>query len=119
VPKTPLEGDIQKTILSALRKHHRVAWVGRFNSGAYRTEYKGKSGFYKFQYMPKGLSMCDLAGMLTDGRFFGLEVKRPGWKGPSDEREESQAAFLDLVVKHGGVASFVTCLDDALDAIGE
>lgn len=119
VPKTPLEGDIQASVLSALRKHPRVAWVGRFNSGAYRTEYKGKKGFYKFNYMPKGLSMCDLAGMLTDGRFFGLEVKRPGWKGPGDEREECQAAFLDLVVKHGGVGRFITCLDEALEAIGE
>lgn len=119
VPKTPLEGDIQSSVLSALRKHPGVAWVGRFNSGAYRTEYKGKKGFYKFNYMPKGLSMCDLAGMLKDGRFFGFEVKRPGWRGPSDEREQCQAAFLDLVVKHGGIGRFITCLDEALNAIGE
>lgn len=40
--------------------------------------------------------------------------KRPGWKRPSGEREEKQAAFLAEVRKRGGVAAFVTGVDDVV-----
>jgi hypothetical protein len=47
-----------------------------------------------------------------DGRFTAIEAKRGGWRGPSTQREHAQAAFIDLVKRCGGVAGFVTCLDD-------
>lgn len=48
----------------------------------------------------------------SDGRFTAIEAKRAGWRGPTDERERAQKAFIDLVRSRGGIAGFVTNLDD-------
>jgi hypothetical protein len=47
-----------------------------------------------------------------DGRFTAIEAKRGGWTKPTDDRERAQAAFIDLVRRCGGVAGFVTSLED-------
>lgn len=117
-PAAPLEQDVLSATFRTLLKLPQIAWVGRFNSGAMQTQYKGKKGFYRFNTLPKGLSMSDLAGQLRDGRFFALECKRPGWKKPSDDREQAQAAFLARVNENGGIGRFFTSVEEALDAVG-
>lgn len=42
------------------------------------------------------------------GQFTALETKHAGWKYSGDERETAQAAFIQLVVSHGGRAAFTT-----------
>ena len=113
----PLESEVQAAIHGALMKHPAIAWVARINSGAMRTEYKGKRGFYWFNRMPRGLAMSDLIGQKKTGQFFALEVKRLSWNRISDEREECQNAFLTLVRSTGGLGGFVRSVDEALYAL--
>lgn len=58
------------------------------------------------------LKSSDLIGIMPDGRFIAIEVKAPGWRGPRTERERAQKAFIDLVRRQGGVAGFVTSIEE-------
>ena len=45
----------------------------------------------------------------TIGQFMSIEEKRPGWVfNPNDKHEEAQAAWLTLVARLGGFATFST-----------
>jgi hypothetical protein len=55
---------------------------------------------------------------MKDGRFLAVEVKDGRWKRPKDERERAQARFIALILKHGGVAGFITCMGDLETLIG-
>jgi len=44
----------------------------------------------------------------TVGIFTAIEVKAPGWRAPSNPREEAQARFIALVEKLGGFGQFAT-----------
>lgn len=56
---------------------------------------------------------ADLIGIGPDGRFWALECKAPGWRlTPGDKRGQAQLTFLNLVKSRGGVAAFVTCVED-------
>lgn len=46
------------------------------------------------------------------GRFVSIEVKRPGWKRPSGERELAQERWILAVRKAGGIAGFATSVSD-------
>ena len=50
----------------------------------------------------------DLIGITSNGRFIALEVKAPGWRLPQNEREQAQERFIMAVRACGGVASFIT-----------
>ncbi|MFZ4539680.1 VRR-NUC domain-containing protein [Propionivibrio sp.] len=78
-------------VLKVLKNHPKVAFVERQNTGVAKV---GKS-FIKFGW--RGCS--DLIGMLKDGRWLAVEVKAP--KG---RVRPEQAAFLETVLKAGGVA---------------
>lgn len=96
----PLERDVQAAILQLLHHHPKVAFAGRFNRGAVRTERKGKDGkvrrgYYQMNTIP---GFSDIHGMLKGGRAFYIEVKRRGER-PTLE----QSSFLELVVAHGGL----------------
>lgn len=112
----PLERDVQAAILQLLARHPKVAFAGRFNRGAVRTEHKGKDGnvkrgYYQMNSIP---GFSDIHGMLKGGRALYIEVKRRGEK-PTDE----QATFLAQVGAHGGfgmVADDAQQVADALEA---
>ena len=53
----------------------------------------------------------DMVGQ-TIGQFVALEIKKPGWRGPNNERERAQERFLLLVDGAGGLAEFVSDLSD-------
>lgn len=108
LPK-PHEAEIQKQVMQYLWAIG--AFAIRINSGAFAGEHNGKRRFVRFNSEP---GTSDILAILPNGRFAAFEVKRPGWKRPSGEREEKQAAFLAEVRKRGGVAAFVTGVDDVV-----
>jgi hypothetical protein len=93
-PKT-LERDVLKAVLFYLRRHRKVAWVGRINSGAARNE---NGQFLRFHTIP---GCSDIIGQMRSGHFLAIEVKRPGEK-PTPE----QMIFLDMVLQHSGCAGW-------------
>jgi hypothetical protein len=112
-PHKPLERDIQRAIIEALRLHPRVLKVVRFNSGG--SMHRGANG-KDYLVMFSSEPVPDLFVLLRGG-FAWLEVKRPGWSRPTDLREERQAAFLAAVREAGGIGQFVRSVDEAIAAI--
>src|SRR5689334_11919065 len=95
----PLENTIQKAILDYLR--YRGHLGVRFNNIPV-TDPKGR----KIPVRQPGVS--DVLGCQKGtGRFFALEVKRPGKKA-----SEAQAAFLASVVAAGGIGSVVASVEE-------
>lgn len=97
----PLESERQASIVRYLKLEKRVRFFIRINGG-------GQSigqcfvWFYKLfigNLELKGKGVPDIIGQLRDGRFFALEVKRPG-ELPTNE----QAEFLRMVTECGGVS---------------
>lgn len=108
-----LESDLQDQILDYLALEQakgRVAWFCRMNSGAI------KSGLRYIRYYvlhllglpPSAKGKADIEGMLAGGKYFALEVKRPGEK-PTPE----QVHFLSAVRLNGGIAAVVFSYADA------
>ncbi len=85
------EAAILAAVLKAIRLHPQVAWIERMNTGAHKTDDR----FIRYGF--RGCS--DIIGQLKDGRFLAVECKAPCGK-----LSEDQAAFLEQVRKHGGVA---------------
>lgn len=54
----------------------------------------------------------DLIGLTPSGRFLAVETKREGWRWRGTDREVGQRNFMDMVIRHGGVATFATCWED-------
>lgn len=103
-----LEGDVQRDVLKLLRRHPRVAWAHRFNSRVFDVQDKrSKTGMRPMRAAFKGCS--DILGQLKDGRLLAIECKSTTGK-PTDE----QAAFLDVVNRHGGVGFIARRTDDVL-----
>jgi len=49
--------------------------------------------------------------------FTAVEVKKEGWRAPTDDREKAQERFINLVKKSGGLSTFATsvkCVSDLL-----
>ena len=116
----PLNVDhVIREVGELLAVHPAVAFAARQNSGG--ASYEAKSGkyaplmFYRILTHPKNeLTIVDFWGFMKDGRMLALEAKRRDWKGPKEEREFKQAAFLMLVRNCGGIADFVRGTDEAL-----
>jgi len=106
-PRDPLvlsEAQIQKTILAYLRVHPSVAWVARFNSGAFIESYGGHERYIQ----ANSLKGCpDIMGMLKGGRYFGIEVK-----GPKGRVTQDQDNFILRVLEGGGYAGVARSIDD-------
>jgi hypothetical protein len=66
------ESVLQKAIIDYLNKIGIIAW--RNNTGAFKLSHGGKSRFVRF-----GLpGAADIFGVLKDGRFIAIEIKRKG-----------------------------------------
>ena len=114
----PLERDVQKTIIAGLRLHPDVGLVERVNSGtAVEQNADGSKRYIDFHHVypvaghPR-MRPSDLHVTLRGGRRLAIEVKRPGWKKPTDEREREQAAYLNHIQALGGYGIFATCWED-------
>lgn len=99
-PSKRYEADVLRDILSALRKHPRVARVERRQSGVFRDGERwigvGRRGD------------PDITGILKGGRAFAIEVKRPG-----EEPNELQARRLEEIKAAGGVAGCAHSVEEA------
>jgi len=103
-PIDPLESERQAGIVNYLSVEKRVKFFIRINGGG-RFMKGSFVWFYKLwvgRREQKGRGIPDIVGMLRDGRFFALEVKRPD-ENPTPE----QAEFLSLVADAGGVSGVV------------
>lgn len=129
------EGDVQKDILSLLKRHPKVAIYERHNSGALpdrtgrmvrfnRVTVRGAHGGVK-------ALISDITGTLKNGMGFAIEVKEPNWKRPDFDalmhkdgllserelRELGQCAYLCAVRKAGGIGIFATDVSQVIDAL--
>lgn len=104
----PSEQDLLGEIVALLRLEQtkgRVAWFARCNGGGMRDRTGRFLRFYQLylpKATPKSKGMADLHGMLPGGRYFALEVKKPG-----ETTTAEQDQFLDRVKECGGIASVV------------
>jgi hypothetical protein len=112
----PLEKEVLRSIGELLAVHPAVLFALRMNSGA--ASYEAASGkfapvwFHVWVRSPQRCRMSDFFGATVDHRMLALEVKRPGWTKPTDERERQQAAFLETIRGAGGIGAFVTSSDE-------
>lgn len=99
----PTEQDILRAILDYLiRIKHIYCW--RNNSGAMVKD----DHFVRFGKV----GSADILGVLPDGKFLAIEVKRPGGK-----TTPAQDDFLALVRKNGGVAIVAHGVEDVILAL--
>lgn len=110
------EGDVMRAVFDLLRRHRRVAWFMRLNSGAV-SDGDRYTTFYRL-YLPgrpgisKGAS--DYLGQLTDGRLFLVEVKRPGVTRGTVEQE----MLIGACQAQGGVARVCQSVEDVIALLG-
>lgn len=64
----------------------------------------------KYIPMPR-TGISDLLGLDKNGKFFAIEVKRPG-----EPRPDHQERFLQEVRSHGCVGIFATSIEDVMGA---
>ena len=117
----PLESEVQAAIIDGLRHHPMVGLVERVNSGA-AMEYASDGSKRIIQFVviyAHGLASPDVHCTLKpSGRRFVIEVKRPGWKGPRDQRELRQEAYIERVRACGGYGMFATSWDQVAAELG-
>jgi len=116
-----LESEVQREIIAYLLRHPSVVMVERINSGAV---YGAGDNFIRFHHLMlpaafKSVKMrvVDLNVMMFDGKRMVIEVKREGWKKPSDQREVEQYNYLIHVTDHGGCGIFASCVEDVENAL--
>lgn len=100
-PAVPLERDVLRAVLAALRLDPRVARVERSQSGVF------KEGERYVRVGERG--KLDITGMLKGGRYFEIECKRPGAK--PDPR---QAERIQQIKAQGGISGYCWSVESAL-----
>lgn len=101
---TPLEKDVQREIMRALRGHRLVAEVTRHNSGRF-----GDKGQYRFNSSD---GHADIAGLLHGGKAFFVEVKRE-----NGLLTEAQAMFLLRRFRAGARCGVARHVPDAIEIV--
>jgi hypothetical protein len=93
------ESLVVKAVLAALELHAGVAWAQRMNVVSQRIDQRYvRAGF---------VGLSDIIGQMMDGRFLAIECKSAKGRLTDD-----QAAFLDTVRRHGGVAFMARAVED-------
>lgn len=100
------ETQILTQCLDYLKRKRYFAY--RNNSGATVYETNGRRRLVRYGHA----GSSDIIGMMPDGRFLAIEVKRPGGK-----LTELQANFLNNVNDNGGVGMVVFSLEDLIDEL--
>lgn len=59
----------------------------------------------------------DLIGVGPNGRIVAVEVKRPGWSQPENDRDRAQLNFLTQVNALGGIGFFCTHVDQYIERL--
>ena len=113
----PLEADTIHAIAKLLAVHPLVLFAVRQNSGSlpYMTA-AGKYApvwFYKWAKRPYKMRVTDFWFVLNDGRIGAIECKRENWRGPTDDSEREQEAFIECVKAAGGIGGFARSATEA------
>jgi hypothetical protein len=112
------ETQIQAAILDWLRVEQaqgRVVWFARINGGATRNAQGRFLTFYRLYLLgraERSRGYADVHGMLAGGRYFALEIKKPGER-PTPE----QAQFLQAVHDGGGIGAVVTSFEHVREVL--
>lgn len=109
------ERELRNAILTLLRAHGIAAWPT--GVGAFPASYNGRQRFVRVG--TKGMS--DIVGIVPSrqpaacavGTFLAIEVKQPGGKVSLE-----QTAFLQTVVRAGGVGFVAHSVDEVADKLG-
>lgn len=113
----PSEKEVENSIIDALRLRGIYCWK---NQSAGVFDPKNKS-FRKLTHRQlKGTS--DILGILPNGRFLAIEVKKPVKKPRSEESlrklaSEDQLVFIDEINKKGGLAFVADRLEVVLEKV--
>lgn len=107
------EATIQRDIIAMLRKHPKVSIVERHNSGtAMEMDSQGNKRFiaYNTVFKVQGVRMrkADIDCQLKNGKRFCVEVKRPPFSVPRNQREVEQENYIQHVLASTGYAMFAT-----------
>jgi hypothetical protein len=111
------EADVMRAVHDLLRRHRRVAWFMRLNSGGvsdgdrYTVFYR----LYLRNMPPRTKGASDYLGQLTDGRMFLVECKRPGVHKATEEQQD----LISACVAAGGVAGIAQSVEDVIALLGE
>lgn len=101
--RPPLEKQIQRAVLDFLRYKRIFCWK-QHNAGIQKANGR---------YIPAGMvGVSDIMGVMPDGRFLAVEIKRPGGKV-----SPSQQIFLDNVRRNRGLAWVVQSIKEAEDLL--
>lgn len=107
------ESAIQQDIVFALGTHPKVVWCMVITTGKVKIKgYWVTLGHYITEDQKRLTGISDIIGQLTDGRFFGIETKKPK-EVPTDE----QYGFMELVSTNKGVSGWATNVNDAIQII--
>ncbi len=110
------ERELRNAILQLLRAHGIACWPT--GTGAFLASYNGKRRFVRVG--SKGMS--DIVGILPwndgvhrqfVGRFLAIEVKNPTGKVSAE-----QIAFLQTVVRTGGIGFVAHSCDEVIEKLG-
>lgn len=101
--RAPLEKEIQAKIMQWLEYNKIFAWVNK-TQGTFDPVRKT---FRKNKKLLKGVP--DILGILPDGRFLGIEVKRPGGKVSPEQLD-----FIEKANGLGGVCFVAFSLEDVI-----
>lgn len=111
-PPALKEHDLQGQIMDYLKLQQargRVVWYCRVNSGSVKAGMRWVRFYLLYlagrAYTTRGKG--DIEGMLPGGRYFTLEVKRPGEKATPEQLD-----FLAAVRDGGGIAAVVRGYED-------
>jgi len=123
----PYESQVQAEIITYLQTRPDVGCIIRFNSGTMREGsrlIRMNTIYLKAwcEQLQENIyaRLPDLQAMhKPSGRLIAIEVKRVGWKRPSDVREHQQALYLDHVRRCGGIAGFCKSVADVIKLLGE
>ena len=93
------EADFQKAILQFLKLKGFYVWRNQ-STGIFNPKGKG--------FIPLGQTgVSDILGILPDGRFLAIEVKKPKGKATPNQIE-----FLDNINKHKGLGFIAVTVED-------
>lgn len=113
----PSEKEVEKEIITALRLRGIYCWKNQ-SVGVFDPRRK----VYLRPSVNHINGVSDILGILPDGRFLAIEVKKPV-KNPRSEESlrklatEDQLRFIDEINKKGGLAFVADRLDVVLEKI--
>lgn len=104
---SPLEKDIQKVCLDYLQRKGFFVWKNS-STGIFDPTRK----IFRTNAGMKGIP--DLIGLLPDGRFLGVEIKRP-----ENHLSAGQKIFHERIAENNGIAIVVHSLEELIADLKE